>query len=147
MRTPHPVRRREIVVSLTCALLLLGLAACGGGDGGSASTAPSAGSQLTIRVWPNGKGAGHARRWTLTCHPTGGTLPDPVRACARLEALDDPFAPIPKGVACTQVYGGPDAAEVVGTYRGTPLSTRFSRTDGCKISRWDDVSFLFVTSP
>jgi len=82
------------------------------------------------------------RVWTLGC--TGkSTLPDPERACRRLSALKDPFAPVPEGVACTQVYGGPQVADVRGTFRGDPVSAKFSRENGCEIARWNRVRFLF----
>ena len=55
-----------------------------------------------------------------------------------------PFAPVPKGVACTQIYGGPQIAIVSGTFRGRRVWARFSRVDGCQTERWNRVRFLFV---
>src|SRR6476620_9394547 len=97
VRAAHPTRG-----ALASALLLLSVAACGGGgdDVVVARPVPGADTGLTIRVWPTGKAAGHVRRWTLTCRPDGGTLAEPRRACSRLDGLDDPFAPVPQGVAC-----------------------------------------------
>jgi hypothetical protein len=80
--------------------------------------------------------------WTLRC-PDGGTLPDAAEACSKLESLDDPFAPVPKDVACTQVYGGTQEADVRGFFRGRPVEAHFDRGNGCEIARWDKVQFLF----
>jgi hypothetical protein len=40
-------------------------------------------------------------------------------------------------VACTEQYGGPDVAHVVGTIDGQAVDTRFHRADGCGIADWD----------
>ncbi len=40
-------------------------------------------------------------------------------------------------VACTEQYGGPDVAHVVGTIDGRLVDTRFHRADGCGIADWD----------
>lgn len=142
------------------ALLLVSLAAvvcaaCGtSGPGAAPSASTSAGSSagspssasdgtaLTITVRESPQSA--PQTWTLTCDPSGGTHPDPVAACAQLAALPTPFAPTPKGLACTQIYGGPQTATVTGTYRGRPVNATFSRTDGCEISRWDRLADVLV---
>jgi hypothetical protein len=104
------------------------------GGGGSAG-----GSALVFWISVGGQGAG--RLWWLCC-PTGGTLPQPARACSRLDRLANPFAPVPKGVACTEVFGGPQVADVRGTFRGQLVKAQFTRTDGCQIARWNRVRFL-----
>jgi hypothetical protein len=35
------------------------------------------------------------------------------------------------------LYGGPATAHVTGTWAGRPVDTRFDRSDGCDIARWD----------
>ena len=97
---------------------------------------------LTITVWPGGPDEG-SRTWTLRCSPTGGTLPARVQACRRLARMNAPFRPVPKDVACTQIYGGPQEAFVRGTFRGRRVWARFNRRDGCQIARWDRIAFLF----
>lgn len=57
--------------------------------------------------------------------------------------MQNPFAPVPPDQACTEIYGGPQEAVVVGVYGGKPVRTRFTRTDGCQIARWNRVKFLF----
>jgi hypothetical protein len=84
---------------------------------------------------------------TLRCNPPGGTLARRAEACARLGRLRDPFAPVPKDVVCTQVYGGPEVARVRGTFRGRRVDASFNRRNGCEIRRWDRVHFVFAPSP
>jgi hypothetical protein len=105
----------------------------GGGD-------ESGTTSLEISVTPGGEAP--TKIWTLRC-PDGGTLPGAAEACSKLESLDDPFAPVPADVACTEIYGGPQEADVRGTFRGQPVNARFNRTNGCEIERWDKVRFLF----
>lgn len=102
-----------------------------------------ASTSLNITVWPNGEGHAPKRTYTLRCAPVGGTLPQRASACTKLAALKAPFAPVPKDMACTLIYGGPQEALVTGRFRGHSVRARFSRTDGCQIERWNRVGFLF----
>ena len=106
------------------------------------AAAPSA--DLRITVWPAGPDSSAGSQvWRLRCRPVGGTLPRRASACLRLGALERPFAPVPKNVGCTQIYGGPQEARVTGTFEGRRVWARFKRTDGCEIARWNRVRFLF----
>jgi hypothetical protein len=80
-------------------------------------------------------------RWTLRCAPARGTLPHPGVACRHL-ARGGPtlFAPVPRGIACTEIYGGPQVAVVTGTVAGKRISARLSREDGCQVARWNRLS-------
>ena len=100
-------------------------------------------ANLTITVWPNGRD--HAARVsTLRCGPTGGTLVGRAAACRRLSAAaGNPFAPTPPDTICSEIFGGPQEALVRGSFRGHKVWARFSRRDGCAISRWDRLAFLF----
>ena len=98
-------------------------------------------TSLHVTVWPQGTG-GPSHAWTLRCEPAHGTLPHPAQACARLALLDDPFRPVPAGVACSEVYGGPQVARVTGVVRGRKVWAVFRRRDGCETARWGRVSFL-----
>ena len=89
---------------------------------------------LVVTVWPSGPG-GPSTRHVVHCPRTPG--------CARLTRAD--FAPVPAGVACSQVYGGPQRALVTGTLDGRRVYARFRRTDGCQTERWQRVAFLFRT--
>ena len=75
--------------------------------------------------------------WTLTCDPPGGDHPAPGPACGALAGVREPFAPLPAGQLCTEVYGGDQTARVTGTYRGAPVDLSLSRVNGCAISQWD----------
>jgi hypothetical protein len=66
-----------------------------------------------------------------------GDLPDAEAACAHLDGLDEPFAPIPADAVCTEQYGGPQTAHVTGLWRGEPVDLELSRVNGCTISQWD----------
>jgi hypothetical protein len=41
---------------------------------------------------------------------------------------------------CTEIYGGPQQARVVGTVKGQLVRATFSRTNGCEIARWQRIS-------
>jgi hypothetical protein len=84
-----------------------------------------------------------AKEYTLRCNPVGGTLPHRAAACRKLAGLKAPFAPVPKNVACTEIYGGPQVALVTGRFRGRSVRAAFNRRDGCQIERWNRVAFLF----
>jgi Subtilisin inhibitor-like len=133
--------RIALVVAAT-ALLAAGCARVDPSPATKRAAKPTTRTSLLIEVSP---GAGPDRVWTLACAQPAGTLPGRARACARLARLANPFAPTPKNVACTEIYGGPQTAEVRGFFRGRPVRATFNRTNGCEISRWNRVAFLFRT--
>jgi hypothetical protein len=123
-------------------VLAMVLAACGGGG----NTTHEATTNLTITVWPDGKGKGPQQLFNLSCDPTVGNVADPLAACADLEgparaALD----PTPLSAMCTELYGGPAEATIVGTVDGDVVNARLSRSNGCEIGRWQDLSALLPT--
>ena len=63
--------------------------------------------------------------------------PNAEEACDKLDDLDQPFAETPEDAVCTEQDGGDQLASVQGVYRDEGISTRFDRTDGCEIARWD----------
>ena len=132
------------------ALVAVAAAGCGGessDSSGSPTATRPAGSgetKLEINVSIGGSEA-PTKMWTLEC-PDGGTLPHPNAACAKLATMDDPFAPVPKDKACTQIFGGPEVADVTGTFKGKPVNAHFDKGNGCEIERWNRVEFLFPTS-
>ena len=122
--------------------LLLGLlvvAGCGSATGGGdvAEPPPQPRYDLQITLWPTGK-SGASRLATLTCDPNAGTHPDPAAACAALDAHPEALHPVPGDVACTEIYGGDQVAEVKGTGPdGAALRAILNRSNGCEIARWD----------
>lgn len=97
----------------------------------------SSGTLLRVTYWKNGANAKETSTWTLRC-PPGGTLPRPAAACKRL-ARGGPtlFAPLPKNIVCTEIYGGPQRARIVGRVAGRRIWATFSRQNGCHIDRWN----------
>jgi len=104
--------------------------------------APTPRYDLTITYWPGGKD-GPSRTATLTCDPTGGTHPNPPKACGALDAHPETLHPVPGDVACTEIYGGDQVAEVKGAGPGgAPIRAILNRTNGCEIARWDALAPL-----
>ena len=103
-----------------------------------------ASTSLHITVWPDGPNQPGKRSYTLQCAPVGGTLPHSASACTKLARIAHPFAPTPKDMACTLIYGGPQEALVTGAFRGHRVRARFNRKDGCEVARWNRVRFLFA---
>jgi Subtilisin inhibitor-like len=124
---------RRLVGIAICALVL---AAVGAALGASPPTASVRGTYWADSAKPDASVV-----WTLRCDPPGGSLPQPKRACERIASGGAKlFAPVPRGIACTQIYGGPQKARVVGTVLGTRVWATFTRTDGCQIGRWQRLS-------
>jgi hypothetical protein len=104
-----------------------------------------AGSRLRVTV-----SAGPGQQptsWTLTDDPPAGDHPDPAGACAALAAAERPFAPVPPGTMCAQVYGGPQTATIDGVWHGVPVHATYSRVDACEIGRWNALAAVFRTGP
>lgn len=105
--------------------------------GGSAAEA-----DLTVAV---DDGAGNVTTSTLTCSGTevGGTLATASDACAQLaETGSQALAPPPADQMCTEIYGGPQTATIIGTFAGAAVDASLARTNGCEIGRWDALSAL-----
>jgi len=138
-------------------VLLLGLTAgalsgCGDDDDepAAAQTAPTPASgaiELSIR---HDDGAGHEETGTLTCRPSepraGGFLTRRTTAdelCAKARAIKALLTTQPERQrACTQIYGGPETAQITGTIDGVKVDRRFSRTNGCEIADFNDAGEL-----
>jgi hypothetical protein len=109
----------------------------GAGFTGVAASMPAKDVSLTITVWADEREPTTFKRWTLRCSPVGGTLPTRRRACAKLAGMGAAaFAPVPPGVLCTEIYGGPDKAVVKGTLGTQRIWSSFRRRNGCEIDRW-----------
>lgn len=127
----------RLALVVTAALLF---AACGSDE----PTTPATGggsdelANFVVTVDPDGAESEAAKELQVTCKaPTDSDL---CGAAAGLSAAD--LAPTQTEVACTQQFGGPETATIMGTLRGEPIEASFSRTDGCEIARWDKVSPL-----
>jgi hypothetical protein len=98
-------------------------------------------TSLIVTYWPEGVDSSDRVVWTLRCNPAGGTHPRPVVSCRRLAVAGTTlFRPVPKIAVCTEIYGGPQVARVVGLVEGRRVWATFSRQNGCAIARWSRVS-------
>ena len=84
-----------------------------------------------------------AQNYTLVCKDGAPMAesqhPNAAAGCTALKnnaAIVNPAAP-PKGISCTQQYGGPQVATVTGEVNGTPVETSFALRDGCQIGAWN----------
>jgi hypothetical protein len=131
----------RVGVALVLARCIVG---CGNATG--ARQQGSSVARLRITVWPQGK-AGEKAVYTLSCPTSKSTLPPARAACKKLSHLGArAFAPVPRGTACTLIYGGPQQALVTGRFAGKTIRAVFSRSDGCQVARWRRVAFLFPHS-
>ena len=116
--------------------------------GAQASGPAPAGTRLSITVYPGGAGKPPgARRYSLRCNPTGGTVPNPGRACRVLARLPHPFAAVPPHTICSDLALGPQEAEVVGRVRGRSIRAHLDVRDSCEIARWQRVAAIVPGFP
>ena len=151
---------RGAAVTAVAAALAAALAGCGstdaakmtgsgsGSPGGAASPAgpaspAAAGPTGSLVITVRADAGATPVRWTLTCDPPRGTHPDAAAACAALGRVKDPFAPIPRGVMCPMIVGGPQIATITGTWNGEPVDAAFSKRDGCQTGRWNNIGPVF----
>jgi hypothetical protein len=128
---------------LALALALLA-SSCGEGEMAGEPAAPETSVEVTL--WPGGRGEGSEHSAVLKCDPPGGSHEHAEEACAALLEQEDALAPVPGNVACTQIFGGPQEAQVAGVVRGREVHARFSRNNGCEIDRWDRLAPLLEIS-
>ena len=121
------------------AVLVVAGAACGAGQGASVQTAET---QLTISYWPEGRGNEEPKTWTLRCDPSGGTVPRVATVCRQLDGLVKPFRRPSRNLVCSDQYGGPQQALIVGTHKGDRIWTVLGMRNGCEISRAKRLAFL-----
>ncbi len=124
--------RADAPLAVLVAALVASTAALGAG---------SSTTSLRVTYWEDGEVTSKSVTWTLRCDPASGSLARPARACTRLAAGGVKlFAPLRKDMVCTELYGGPQRARVVGTVDGKRVWATFTRRDGCEIDRWQRIS-------
>jgi hypothetical protein len=127
---------------------VLVLAACASSPGKDADAGDAAAGGISqadddLRLTVDRGDGSPVEEWSLTC--TGaveGTHPEAEAACAHLAGLEDPFAPLPDDVVCTEQFGGPQTAHVTGRWDGEPVNLELSRSNGCLIAQWDSLGPL-----
>ena len=93
---------------------------------------PSAGSQVTFKV-------------SCLTHSISGTHPNKRAICAAIAKQGTHlFAPVPSGIACSEIYAGPESARITGTVKGVKINSVFNRTDGCQAARWNKARAFFT---
>jgi hypothetical protein len=122
--------------------VIVAVVGCGASSAGTST--PS--TELRISFFPEGRSEGDRTLWTLRCAPAGGTLPKRVAACQKLDRMKNPFAPLPKDLQCTQIYGGPEQALITGTHNGHRVWVLLAQRNGCEIARWRKLAFLVTGS-
>ncbi len=95
-----------------------------------------------MSYFEEGRSEGERTLWTLRCDPAAGTLPRRAAACQKLDRMKNPFAPLPKDLQCTEIYGGPEQAVISGTHDGRRVWVLLGRRNGCEIARWNKLAFL-----
>jgi hypothetical protein len=124
------------------ALLLAALVAAVGSGVSQGAAVATPETQLTISYWPEGRGNSDAETYTLRCDPDGGTVPRAATVCNKLDTLARAFAPTRKNIMCTDQYGGPQQALIVGRHKGNRVWTVIGMRNGCEISRAKRLAFL-----
>ena len=122
-------------------LLPLCIAVVGCGAGSAARTAAPARTDLKITVWPDGRGEGDAKTYTLRCAPAAGTLPKLATACSKLGRCRGPSGRFPRRRVHRAVRR-PAAGARHRQFKGRSVWAMFSATNGCQISRAKRIAFL-----
>ncbi len=118
------------------ALVCLGAVAAGGG-------AASGRTALEIVYFEDPASPETRIVRTLRCDPVGGDHPRRTAACRELTRHGvRTLLPVPKNVACTEIYGGAMVAFVKGTIDGRRVWVKLRRDNGCEIDRWNRNWFL-----
>jgi hypothetical protein len=134
---PSPLTAPTLVAVAAVALAVAG---CGGqrpvavrGDG------PATSLRVEVRPAPGAT----PRRATLTCDGSPaatGFIADSRAACDLVTVDAKARARLVSGApahqVCTQLYGGPQRAEVTGRITGRPVEVTVTRADGCGVADW-----------
>jgi hypothetical protein len=118
-----------VIATVGCAMLLTGL-----GFSGTSRAAPRERISVRIKMTTYLATIRHLRSFTLTCNPTGGTLPRAERICRDIglhpQAMVDPPTPGPprKSIVCA---GGPFMPELSVTATANGTTRTFAGSPGC----------------
>jgi hypothetical protein len=123
------VRSRYLVVVFAGLLV-----SCGGAEDALVPRSGELAANLRVTVNPEGP-TGPERVRRVQCAVLGEDAIDP--RCRVLAGLDpSDLDPVPRRMACAEIYGGPGTARVIGELRGVRVSAVFDLTDACEIARW-----------
>ena len=102
----------------------------------AAAPAQAAKPPTSLRVVADADGSGPRAPETvrITCRSSAERR----RACRILRRLPrEVFSRPEQPEVCTQQWGGPQTARIVGRLRGRRIHLRFDLADGCAIARWE----------
>ncbi len=141
-------------------LIAFAVAACGSSDGGivagdegplGAGPYPVATLDITVS-----HPAVQPLSYTISCQGDTATVVadlavDVVATEACLDLNDDKIVTrlvegAPSDQVCTEIYGGPDLAAIVGTIDGVAVDTTIDRANGCGIADWDMLGRILPTA-
>lgn len=106
--------------------------------------------KISLKVYFKATAESKAKTYSIVCfrNTVSGTHPNRVKICNFLKKNKTNsnvlFSLIPKGEMRTMIYGGPELAKISGAYKGRTVSARYSRDNGCAISRWDNAKAFFT---
>jgi hypothetical protein len=112
-------------------------AGCGGGSAVPSAPGPT---RLVITVYPGFVANAHVTRYTLSCRPPGGSLPDPAAACGAIE-LDKGLLQTP--VACHNMVPDVGSERITGVLDGRAV--RVTLPGGC--ARWAKIRAALGLAP
>lgn len=109
------------------------------------------GADASLRIVVKATPEAAEKSSTLVCNGVeplnGSSVPNPAEACAALQKSGAAvFWPTVPDRSCTMQFGGPQTAQVTGTFRGKPVDKTFSLRDGCAISDWNALSAVLGSS-
>lgn len=139
-------------------IMVVALASCGGGsdepipvepDGGigdGAGPPPGTGADVDLEITIDHPDV-DAYAYRIICDGETATIEgsdaiDAEEACNQLsqESVQERLAEGPPADrVCTEIYGGPDTATIVGSIDGRSVDTVFDRVNGCGIAEWDEL--------
>jgi hypothetical protein len=119
-------------------MLMIVLAAALAGCGAEEPATSASMAQLVIRLDADGPGPEKARELRVDCDSASES-----KACGAAAGLKpSDFAAVPAGQVCTDIFGGPQTAQVSGELRGRTVEGDFKRQNGCEIQRWKAIAGL-----
>lgn len=126
---------------LASGLLIAAAALAAGIALASCSAAEPQASPTDLEIVVRNDGATVSGEYRLRCQGeqvgAGSTLPTAEAACALLASNPAVLSPAAnQNRICTEIYGGPDTAQITGTLAGRSVSVSFDRHNGCAIDDW-----------
>jgi len=129
---------RALTTAVATGALVLALAGAGAGAGAGAASDDPVRLTVTFSRAPGAPRVAHLRCTASSARADGYLRAVGARrACAAARRIAGFLASRPDpSRACSEIFGGPERALVVGRIGGRRVRRAFSRTDGCKVADW-----------